>query len=146
MLIVVGISTPCSFSIGEIPHLVKHGFLFFVGYFMNNILKERVIALAKARKVSIRQLEKDIGIADKSITKWDVMRPSIDKVEAVANYFDVSVDYLLGNDEIINDEILEIREQIRRNPETKTLFDVTKNCTKEQIESVVSMLKTWKSQ
>lgn len=63
---------------------------------MNNSLKENVKKLAKERGVSIRKLEQDIGIADKSISKWDKMMPSIDKVEKVAQYFGVTVDSLLG--------------------------------------------------
>lgn len=112
--------------------------------FMNESLKERVIALAKSRNVSIRRLEQDIGIADKSIAKWDVNKPSIDKVEKIAKYFDVSVDYLLGNDVVIDDELLELRDRIRKNPDTKALLDATAHCSSEQIENIVRMIELWK--
>ena len=77
---------------------------------MNNSLKENVKKLAKERGVSIRKLEQDIGIADKSISKWDKMMPSIDKVEKVAQYFGVTVDSLLGYTGNYDDDLLKLME------------------------------------
>jgi len=77
---------------------------------MNNSLKENVKKLAKERGVSIRKLEQDIGIADKSISKWDKMMPSIDKVEKVAKYFGVTVDSLLGYTGNYDDDLLKLMD------------------------------------
>ena len=77
---------------------------------MNSSLKENVKKLAKERGVSIRKLEQAIGIADKSISKWDKMMPSIDKVEKVAQYFGVTVDSLLGYTGNYDDDLLKLME------------------------------------
>ena len=55
--------------------------------------------LAKDRDVSIYQLEEEINIGRNTIYQWNKRTPSSDKLEAVANYFNVSVDYLLGRTE-----------------------------------------------
>ena len=81
---------------------------------MNNSLKENVKKLAKERGVSIRKLEQDIGIADKSISKWDKMMPSVDKVEKVANYFGVTVDSLLGYTGNYDDDLQKLLGTVTR--------------------------------
>lgn len=63
-------------------------------------LFERIKLLADERKVSISELERHIGASPNSLYKWKTQRPKIDKIEAVAEYFDVSTDYLLGRTEI----------------------------------------------
>lgn len=62
-------------------------------------LLERIKKLAKDRDVSIYQLEEEINIGRNTIYQWNKRTPSSDKLEAVANYFNVSVDYLLGRTE-----------------------------------------------
>ena len=63
---------------------------------MNDSLKERIYNLAHERNLSVRQIEKDLGWADRSISKWDKNRPSIDKITALADYLGMSVDALIG--------------------------------------------------
>ena len=58
---------------------------------------QRIKELARLKGVSIRELEKQLGFSNGAINKWDVKAPS-DKLEKVANYFNVSTDYLLGRD------------------------------------------------
>ncbi|QYU58167.1 helix-turn-helix domain-containing protein [Weissella confusa] len=50
---------------------------------------------------SIAALERKLNISNGTISKWDKVAPSAAYAQAVAEYFGVSVDYLLGNtDEI----------------------------------------------
>jgi transcriptional regulator with XRE-family HTH domain len=57
---------------------------------------ERIKALCRKRNLSLNALEKELELSKSSIAKWDENVPSIDKVEKVADYFGVSVDYLRG--------------------------------------------------
>ena len=63
-------------------------------------LYERIQELAKSKNISIRQREEKLGLANATIRRWGTQNPGIDKVQAVAKFFHVSVDYLLGNEEI----------------------------------------------
>lgn len=59
-------------------------------------LKERVKALAQERGVSIPVLEAELGFGNSTIVKWDKSMPKADKLDAVAKYFNVSMEYLLN--------------------------------------------------
>lgn len=59
-------------------------------------VKDRIRELAKKAGISIPNLETEIGISKGIISRWDQYSPTSDKLAAVADYFDVSVDYLLG--------------------------------------------------
>ena len=53
---------------------------------------ERIKELARVKKISIRELEKQLNFSNGAINKWSSKAPS-DKLEKVANYFNVSTDY-----------------------------------------------------
>lgn len=58
---------------------------------------QRIKLLAKDKKISIRELEHQMGFPNGTMQKWENNANS-QKLKKVANYFNVSVDYLLGND------------------------------------------------
>lgn len=55
--------------------------------------------LCKERKITIAELERRIELSNGQIRKWDKQTPGIDKIQKVADYFDVSIDSLLGRTE-----------------------------------------------
>lgn len=59
------------------------------------IIKE----LAKKKKISIRQLEMRFGYSNGYLAKWKTNTPNADELSRLADYFGVSVDYLLGREE-----------------------------------------------
>ncbi|MCI1904616.1 MAG: helix-turn-helix transcriptional regulator [Enterococcaceae bacterium] len=59
----------------------------------------RIKDLAQEKKMTIAELERTVGISNGQIRKWDDRTPGIDKIQKVADYFDVSTDYLLGRTE-----------------------------------------------
>ena len=56
------------------------------------IIKE----LAKENRISIRQLEIRFGYSNGYLAKWKNNTPNADELAKLADYFNVSVDYLLG--------------------------------------------------
>lgn len=65
-----------------------------------NVLYTRIRELALDKGVSLAQVERDLDFSNGSISSWKKGRASQDKILAVANYFDVSADYLLGRTSI----------------------------------------------
>lgn len=64
-------------------------------------LKDRVKELANQRGISLPALEAELGFGNSTIVKWDKSTPNADKLNAVAKYFGVTMDYLLnGTDEL----------------------------------------------
>jgi transcriptional regulator with XRE-family HTH domain len=57
---------------------------------------DRIKNLAKARGVSISDVAKAVGLKDAVMYRWKSASPNSDSITKVADYFDVSVDYLLG--------------------------------------------------
>lgn len=59
-------------------------------------LRDVIKDLAVKKKISVAELERTLGFGNGSISKWNKQSPSVDKLNKVADYFDVSIDYLLG--------------------------------------------------
>ncbi|WP_102706981.1 helix-turn-helix domain-containing protein [Terribacillus saccharophilus] len=57
---------------------------------------DRVKELCNQHGINIVQLEEKVGFGRNSIYSWKKNKPSSDKLEKVADYFNVSTDYLLG--------------------------------------------------
>ena len=56
---------------------------------------ERIELLAKQRKTNVTSVESALRLGHGVIRSWATSYPVASKILAVANYFDVSVDYLL---------------------------------------------------
>ena len=52
--------------------------------------------------ITLAELERELGFSAASLWKWEKSPPSITKVEMVAKYFEVSVDYLIGRTQILS--------------------------------------------
>lgn len=57
---------------------------------------DRIKELSAAKNMTIAELERKLDFANSSIRKWDNQSPSSIRLQKVAEYFNVSVDYLLG--------------------------------------------------
>ncbi|ACA37619.1 repressor protein [Streptococcus pneumoniae] len=57
---------------------------------------DRIRSLANDRKVTLAELERNLNFSNGSLRKWETSTPSGDKIEKIADYFNVSTDYLLG--------------------------------------------------
>lgn len=60
---------------------------------------DKIRALANQKGMSLPDLEVEIGLGNGTISRWRNSSPNTDKIQKVADYFNVSVDYLLGRDE-----------------------------------------------
>lgn len=66
-------------------------------------LYEQIRDAAKARGYSINRLEKELGFARSSINKFNKNKPSIEKLQQIADFLNVSLDYLMiGEDSKTN--------------------------------------------
>lgn len=68
---------------------------------------ERIKELCEAQCLTLASLERKLDFGNGTIRRWDNTLPSGDKLLKVAEYFNVSVDFLLGkksDDEDVPDE------------------------------------------
>lgn len=61
-------------------------------------ITEKIKELAKAQRLSIRQIEIAAGLSNGAIARWSEKSPSIDKVYRVANVLGCTVDDLIRDD------------------------------------------------
>ncbi|WP_438341162.1 helix-turn-helix domain-containing protein [Lactiplantibacillus plantarum] len=58
-------------------------------------LASRIKQLADSKHITIAELERQVGISNGQIRKWNTRSPKADNLKKVADFFDVSIDYLL---------------------------------------------------
>ncbi|MHB9781539.1 helix-turn-helix domain-containing protein [Streptococcus sp. 10F2] len=71
---------------------------------------ERIKGLASKQGLSLNQLENRLGISTNSLYGIKKANPKSDRLQEIANYFNVSTDYLLGrtdNPNIANDSAVD---------------------------------------
>ena len=61
---------------------------------------DRLVALAKEKKKSINQVEIDLGFSKNTLYNTKKYTPQGDKLAKLADYFEVSTDYLLEKTDI----------------------------------------------
>ncbi|HCO78599.1 helix-turn-helix transcriptional regulator [Bacillus sp. (in: firmicutes)] len=61
-----------------------------------DIVKE----LCNERKISINDLEQSLGYSKNTLYRLKTQTPGADKLQKIADFFDVSTDYLLGRTEV----------------------------------------------
>lgn len=92
----------------------------------------KIQILCTENNTTLTALERELKFSKSSISRWDNNSPSADKVVKLANYFNVSTDYLLGlskykNEEAILksiDDSLEIQTKLTREPYRKLSYGV----------------------
>ena len=117
-------------------------------------LKDNIKNLCKEKGVSMNKLETDLEFGKGYISKLDKSVPNSAKLQKIADYFGVSIDYLLNGksssikviDEnynviVLDDEALELIDSLRKNPEMRMLFSVSKKATKEDIIKAVKIIE-----
>ena len=63
------------------------------------MLLDNIKRLCKEKNTSICAVERTLGIGNGTIGKWDVYSPRLDIVKKVADYFGMTVDELLREED-----------------------------------------------
>lgn len=63
------------------------------------MILDNIKRLCRERKTNITNLEKEVGIGFGTVYKWGKVSPSVDNLKLVADYFGVTVDYLLAEND-----------------------------------------------
>lgn len=110
-------------------------------------LRDIIKDLCKKRNISINRVEIDLGFARGYISKLDKSVPNSAKLQKIADYFNVSLDYLMSGKDLelnshtnVNDS-QEISQFLSDNPIHKELFEMTKVFKKEDIEFLKQMVE-----
>lgn len=61
------------------------------------MILDNIRTLCKEKGTTIRAVERDTGLGNGVIARWDTSSPRVENVKLVADYFDVTVDELLSD-------------------------------------------------
>lgn len=114
-------------------------------------LLDRVKILCKEKGISQGKMEKEMGISNGASSKWKTSSPSMEILQKLSEYFNVSVDYLMtgknksntneSNSYYLNDDARDMAQFLYDNPDYKVLFDASRKVKKEDIEFVKQMIE-----
>lgn len=61
---------------------------------------ERIHELIKVQHLTVKQLERDCGLANATIRRWETQTPNIESIRKVAQRLNVSIDYLVTGESL----------------------------------------------
>ena len=101
-------------SIIPFQNTIVNRFNEFMNYTLNEVLYLNIFYIIKnlcdKNKITIFELEKQIGVSRGILYTWKKSSPSVEKVKRVAEYFNISMDYLV-NHQIEENNIVEINDE-----------------------------------
>ena len=104
---------------------------------------EKIKELADKHGISLMKLEEDLGYSRNTLYKLKSQKPNAERISEIADYFDVSTDYLLGrtdNPAIAGDSQVEGQIIDLRKAAAKALLFDGKPLNKDDIDFITSVL------
>ena len=108
---------------------------------------EKIKELADKRGISLTKLEEDLGYSRNTLYKLKSQKPNAERISEIADYFQVSTDYLLGrtdNPRIASDETIGgyTSEDLCKMAENAKTFD-GKPLTEEDIDAIQNIIEIY---
>lgn len=110
-------------------------------------ISERLKELRTKRGYSQADLAKALHVSKSTVSMIEAgaRKPSVEVLEMIADFFNVDIDYLLGKEigstYYLDPEVAELAKELYERPEMRVLFDASRNASKEDIETVASILE-----
>ncbi len=96
----------------------------------------RLLAIIKQKGLSVSAVEKQLGFGNGAIKRFSTSSPSIDKIIALSNFLNVTVEYILFG----NENVSELPEDIKKLVEYyKTLSDKDKGMVLGKAETLAEL-------
>jgi len=105
-------------------------------------LYERISELSKKQHISVFDLAEKLGLSRNAIYSWKNSSPKTETLEKVADYFNVSLDYLQGRTDnpSMSDEEPSMAKQVMMRMDTNGLSDKEL----DEIESEMERFFAWR--
>ncbi|HHY79518.1 MAG TPA: helix-turn-helix transcriptional regulator [Thermoanaerobacter sp.] len=119
------------------------------------MLGERIKELRKKKGVTQKELALYLGVSDRAVGYYESGQrtPPPDILQKIADFFHVSVDYLLGRTDVYNPtdeiteavsddpELLEFWNTLKEREDLKLLFKQTKKLSPKDIKQIIRIIK-----
>lgn len=114
---------------------------------------EKFEKLCKDREIKASVVSKETGVSTATISSWKKGKytPKSDKIQKIAEFFDVDAMYFL-NDETatskpmyyVNEETAKTAQAIFENKDLRILFDAAKDARPDDLKMAAEMLRRFK--
>lgn len=105
---------------------------------------EKIKLLTKQRGISIVRMEEDLGLGKNTAYRWNNKTPNPETLEKLADYFHVSVDYLLDREDGISwvseSDFLDLEEMLNSNIDMAFGGDKLTEEQKRRVKDIVTTL------
>lgn len=106
---------------------------------------EKLQALLDDNDISQTSLAIDLQVTAQAVSKWcnNLAQPDHETLKKIANKFNVSIDFLLGNDEKLSDYEQELREieTLRQFLIKKGYLNDNEDLTREELDNLIQFVK-----
>lgn len=100
---------------------------------MVSLIKE----LCASKKTTIKALERELGLGNGTIRRWDDSSPAYEKLQKVADYFGITVAELTG-ETLTNENKPATPEGSELTDMQQKAFDMIKQMTDEQLKAFIA--------
>ena len=108
------------------------------------ITYEKIKEMCEKKGVSISQCERDCGFSKGSISKIEKNRPNSKRLQALADYFGVTMDFIMTGENpdgyYYDRETAEVAQEIYQNKELHMLFDAARDSTPDELRKFAEMI------
>lgn len=107
-------------------------------------------SLCNSRKVKPVDVSRATGISTATLTSWKkgVYTPKAEKLQLIADYFGVSLEYLTTGQQpeqyYLNPETAAIAQAVYDDPDLRVLFDAARDADPKNIQLAAEMLRRFK--
>lgn len=104
---------------------------------------DRIKELCREKGITVTELEKELGFGNGSLAKSSTIKS--DRLQAMARYFNVSIDYLVnGESYYLNESTAQLAEELATRSTLKVLFDASRDVSDESLMTVAMLLEQLK--
>ena len=111
-------------------------------------MKERIKDLCHKKGISMNKLEETLGFGKGYISKLGTTTPNVTKIKKIADYFNVTVDYLMTGEEndidqgyYLDRETARQAQEMYEDADMRTLFDMKRKMPADRFSAHVKFMK-----
>lgn len=109
---------------------------------------ERLNSLIKSKGLSQHKLEIELGFSNGAISKWKKYQPQPDRLQKLAEYFGVTMEYLLTGKEkedspiyYTNEETAKLAQEMFEDEDMRSLFHMKRTMPPEIFKAHMEFMK-----